>query len=177
MLTVAIVLRIINIQFITLAANYFLGCMLNFYQLNTTTQACFGYNLTLECSTTEKRVGSTVFQGDLLDCSSLPNEILLLHSYFNMYGGTSGTCNSGKIHAQSLPLDNQEPCYTSHLHIMVNRDMIGNSIKCVYDDGATVKEVGNFTIEQCHPTTVSTVAPSTGKLVIPVGTFNIQNYY
>ena len=151
--------------------------MPSFSQLNTTTQPCFGYNLTLECSTPERVHGSTVFQGDLLDCSNLPNEILLLHKYFNTYGGTSGTCNSGKVHAQSLPLDNQEPCYNSELHIMVSPDMIGKSIKCVDDDGAIVKEIGNFTIGQCYTVTATSVTPSTGKLVIHVVTFNIQNYY
>ena len=124
----------------------------------------------LECSTAE-RVGSTVFQGDLLDCSSSPNEIALLHSRFNMSAGTSGTCNSGKVHGYSLPINSSEPCYTSQLHIIVSPDWIGKSIKCVYDNGTTTEEIGNISIEQCY-TAVITVTPTAGKLTIHVGLFS-----
>jgi hypothetical protein len=54
--------------------------------------------------------------------------------------------------------------------------MVGKSIICVDDDGATTNEIGNYTIEECHTTTVTIVAPSTGKLVIHVGIFDIQNF-
>jgi hypothetical protein len=58
---------------------------------------------------------------------------------------------------------------------MVSPDMIGKSIKCAYDDGITEKVIGNNSIEECHTTIVTTIAPSTGKLVIHVGTLNVQN--
>ena len=60
-------------QFITLAAICFSDCISSF---NKTMQACLGDNLILECSTAEE-AGSTVFQGDLLNCSSSHNEIAL----------------------------------------------------------------------------------------------------
>jgi hypothetical protein len=48
--------------------------------------------------------------------------------------------------------------------------MIGKSIKCAYDNGTTTKAIGNYSIEECLSTIVTTIAPSTGKHVIHVGT-------
>jgi hypothetical protein len=60
---------------------------------------------------------------------------------------------------------------------MISPDIIGKKIiKCIYDNGTIAEEIGNYSIKQCHTTTVTTIAPSTGKLVIHVGTFDIQNY-
>ena len=84
--------------------------------------------------------------------------------------GASGTCNSGRVRGHSLPINDSEPCYTSQLHVTVSTDMIGKRITCVDDNGATTNEIGNFVIEQCHATIVTTIiAPSTGKVVIHVG--------
>ena len=114
-----------------------------------------------------------MFQGEFLDCSS-SNEIVLLHSRFkNMTA--SVICNDGKVRGYSLSANDSEPCYTSQLQVMVSPDIIGRSITCTYDDGTTAEEIGNYSIEQCHAMTVTTIAPSTGKLVIHVGIFNIQN--
>ena len=151
-----------------------LDCVSSFSALHQTTEACLGDTLTFECST--ERAIATVFQGDLLDCNVTFNEIVLLHSRFNNTpAGASGTCNSGRIRGYSLPINDSEPCYTSQLHVTVSPDMTRKSIKCVDDNGTIAEEVGNYLIEQCHVTTVTTIAPSTGKLVIHVGTFNIQN--
>ena len=106
-----------------------------------------------------------LFQGDLLDCNNFPNEIILAHTQFDMPTGTSKICNSGRVHGHSLSTNGSGPCYTSQLHIMVSPDMIGKSITCVNDNGITFNQIGNFSIEQCH-TTITMIAPSTGKLVI-----------
>ena len=140
--------------------------MSNFNQLNQTTEACLGDTLTFECSTAG-RLGSTVFQGDLLDCDG----IILLHSRFsNMSAATSETCNNGRIRGYSLPINDSEPCYTSQLHVTVSPDMTGKSIICVDDNGTTANQIGNFSIEQCHAALVTKTAQSlsTGKLIIHV---------
>ena len=111
-----------------------------------------------------------MFQGDLLDCSSFSNEIVLAHSRFNnMPAAISGACNSGRVCGYSLPINDSEPCYTSQLHVMVSPDMIGKNIICANDSGAIANEIGNFSIEQCHVKTVTTIAPLTGKCVIHMG--------
>ena len=139
-------------------------------------QACPGFNLTLICSAVGN--GSTVYHGNLLNCTS--NEITLLHSRFNRSstGGTNGTCNNGKITGQSLSVNDSSNCYTSYLHIMVTPDTIGKSITCTYDNGTATKEIGSFSIEttQCHTMTVTTVTPTTGKPLIHKGALIIENY-
>ena len=111
-----------------------------------------------------------MFQGDLLECNCSCNEIALLHSRFNtISAATNETCNSGRVRGYSLPINDSEPCYISQLQVLVSPDMIGKSIKCAYDNGTTAKEIGNFSIEQCHATTVAPIALSTGKLVIHAG--------
>ena len=107
-----------------------------------------------------------MFQGEFLDCNSLPNEIVLLHSRFSIM--PAGTCNGGKVYGHSLSFNDTEACYTSQLHVMVCLDMIGKCIICVNDNGTTTEEIGNFSIEKCHATIVTTTAPSTGKLVTHV---------
>ena len=145
----------------------FLDCISSFNQLNQTTEACLhvGDNLTFECSTVPGS-GAIVFQGDLLDCNDSSNEIVLAHSRFNnTSAGASGTCNSGKVRGYSLSINSSEPCHSSQLHIMVSPDMMGKSIICVDDNGTTTEEIGNFSIEECHTMTNTTIAPSTGKLI------------
>ena len=113
-----------------------------------------------------------MFQGNLFNCSSSDDQIALLHSRFNTINGrANGTCNNNKIHGYSLSVDTSSNCYISQLNITVSQDMIGKTIQCVYDDGTTTKEVGNFSIEetQCYTRTVMTVSPTTGKLLIHVG--------
>ena len=141
-------------------------CTPSFEQYSTckTTEACPGSTLELICRTVKYQ--ATVFQGNALNCSSTNNEITLLHSRFNTSSGINGTCNNGEILGYSLPVTDSSECYTSLLCITVSPDMIGKHVKCAYDNGTTAKEIGSYTVEQCHATTVITVAPSTGKLVI-----------
>ena len=113
----------------------------------TTTEACQGFNLLLECTT--ERSMSTVFQGNLFNCSSsVRTEITLLHSRFNAYAGNNTICNGGKVLGYSLPVNNSSKCYTSQLCIMVTPDVIGKSIRCAYDNGMAIKEIGSFSIEK-----------------------------
>lgn len=142
------------------------GCISSFRVLSNTTEVCQGFSLVLECST--KGEGSTVFNGNLLNCSRL-NEIALLHSRFNTPTGTSGTCNNGKVLGYSLPVDNSSNCYTSLLCIMVTPDMIEKSIRCAHDNGTAIKEIGNISIEitQCCRTVI-TITPTTGKPLLEV---------
>lgn len=165
-----------NMQFTMLTAIHLSDCVhvSSFNRLNETTQARLGSNLVFECSITVETVGSTVFLGGILDCNSSSNEIILIHSRFNMSTGTSKTCNNGKVVGYSLPVYNSNNCYTSLLRITVTQDMIGKSITCVYDNGRTTKEIGSFSMEeiQCYTTTVTTITPSTGKLLIHAGLFS-----
>ena len=139
------------------------------------TETCQGFSLLLECSAEGE--GSTVFQGNPLNCISSNNEITLLHSRFNTDTGNNTTCNDGKILGYSLPVDNSSNCYISQLCIMVTPDMIGKTIRCAYDDGTTATEIGNFSIErmQCHTMTVTTISPTTGKPLIHEGALITEN--
>ena len=141
------------------------------FNFNPLTEACLGDSLIFECSTTAGSIsGATVFQGDLLDYNDSSYEIVLLHNRFsNMSAATSETCNSGRVCGYSLPINGSEPYYTSQLRVVVSPDMIGKNIVCAYDDGATVNEIGNFSIEQCHAATVITIAPLTSKCAIHMG--------
>ena len=106
---------------------------------------------------------STVFQGNLLNCSSKCNEIILLRSRFTTPTGTNGTCNNGKVVGYSLTVYNSSNCYTSLLCIMVNSDMVGKTVECVQDNGTATKEIGNFIIP---PNT--TMTPPTGNVLLLV---------
>ena len=153
------------------ACNLFLDCISSFDPLNQTTEACLGDTLIFECRITAGSIsGATVFQGDLLDSNDSSNEIALIHNRFsNMSAATSETCNSWRVCGYSVPINGSEPCYISQLRVMVSPDMIGKNIICAYDSGATVNEIGNFSIEQCHVKIVTTIATLTGKRVIHMG--------
>ena len=137
-----------------------LDCTPSLTEMNRTIEACEGFSLVLECSTEE--AASTVFRGNLLNCSNSDDAVTLLHSRFDTPNGTIGTCNNGKVRAHSLPVDNSSNCYTSLLCVMVSLDMVGNTIRCVHDNGTTEENIGNYTISQ--NTTVTTINPFTGNL-------------
>ena len=127
-------------------------CIPSFKLSNTTTEACKGFSLVLECSTRGK--GATVFKGDLLNCSNTNNDIDLLHSRFD--NGTNGTCNDDKILGQSLSTNDTSSCYTSLLCIMVSPDMVGKNVRCVHDNGMTEEDIGNFSIPSSTTATTTT---------------------
>ena len=100
---------------------------------------CVGHQQIYECTTVG--IGSTVWRGTAFTgCPG--SSIILSHSLYS--SGTSGICNSGAIMGRSLGRDNN--CYTSQLNITVDTSMNGQTIQCVYNDGATESEIGTNTI-------------------------------
>lgn len=133
-------------------------CIQSFGLSNRTTEFCEGFNLVLECST--EQTMSTVFKGNLLNCSS--NEITLLHSRFNNNhsNGTTGACNDGEVLGQSLPIEVSGSCYISLLCIMVTPNVVGKSVTCASDNGTAVKNIGDISIPSSTQST--TITPFTG---------------
>ena len=130
-------------------------CIQSFGLSNRTTEICEGFSLVLECSN-EKTMKLTVFQGDLLNCSSKDNEIPLLHSRFNSSIGTNGTCNNNMVLGQSLPIEVSRSCYISLLCIMVTPDVVGKTITCASDDGIATNTIGDFLVpSSTKPTTIT----------------------
>lgn len=105
--------------------------------------ACPGYTLIYECSVVGVFVGTTVWQGTALNCE-VGTVINLLHSEFISEGGAIGNCNGGAIIGQSLRIENNR--YVSQLRVIVSNDMSGETIECVYDNGATTTTIGNYSI-------------------------------
>ena len=134
-----------------------LDCIPSFKLSNMSMEACLGFNLLLECIIEGPM--STVFHGNLMNCSNSNNEIALLHSRFNQ----GGTCNNGKVLGQGLPINDSENCHTSLLCIMVTPDMIGKTVGCTRDNGTTTVEIGNYLVSpNSFNTTATTITPATG---------------
>ena len=150
-----------------------LDCMPNFTLLNETTRACPDSNLVFECNVLGP--GSTVFQGNRLNCNHSANEILLLHRRFNASNDNYAICKDGNIYAHITDKTSSN-CYTSKLYVNISPAMVGEkfNIECIHDNGLNTSMVGNFSIEviQCNAamaTTVTTQTTLTGKHVIHVG--------
>ena len=74
--------------------------------------------------------GATIWRGSALSgCEPNNEEILLLHSRFNMSNGTFGVCNNGNIVGQSVEIKGSN--YTSQLNVIVTLDIIGKTIMCI----------------------------------------------
>ena len=142
--------------------DYSLDCALSFRQSNRTIEACRGFSLVLECST--EGPGSTVFNGNLLNCSNTQNDIVLLHSRFNLSTGNLTVCNSGKILGYKLAVHDSGNCYTSLLCVMVSPDMAGKTTTCVHDNGETATQIGNYSITSSI--TDTTIPPATGNFLL-----------
>ena len=133
-------------------------CTQSFIPSNRKTEICEGFSLILECSI--ERNMSIVFQGNLLNCSSKDNEIVLLHNRINSSNGTSGTCNDETVLGQSLPTNVSINCYISLLCIMVTPDVVGKIITCVSDNGTAMNTIGNITVTSSTKPTA--ITPFTG---------------
>ena len=132
------------------------------------------FNLLLECSI--ERATSTVFHGNLLNCSSSHDEIVLLHNRFNQES-QNVTCNNGKVLGQSLPVNDSENCYTSLLCIMVTPDMVGKTVRCTRDNGTTTVEIGNYLISPMFlNTTATTITPTTGNFIYAIVCDYLPNF-
>ena len=101
---------------------------------------CPGHQLLYECTTIG--VGTTVWKGTAFLNQCAGSSILLSHSHFT--SGTMDSCNNGAIVGQSLSAVNN--CYTSQLNVTVDASMNGQTVKCVYNNGATESEIGTSTI-------------------------------
>ena len=86
-------------------------------------------------------IGSSVWRGTAFNCPGSSNVISLGHSLFNTSGGTSGTCSSGAIAAESVGVvDN---CYTSRLMVTVSSSLNETTVECTL---SAVRVVGSRTI-------------------------------
>ena len=103
---------------------------------------CPGYVTTYECTVLSGFGGATVWRGSSFDCSRSHNEIVLLHSRFD---SDSRTCNNGSIIGEAIRIEDNY--YTSQLHVRISLDIIGESIECANDDGATIV-IGSSTITE-----------------------------
>ena len=92
--------------------------------------------------------GATVFQGSAIksECESSSNEIILLHSRYNLTDGAIATCKNGSIVGKSLRVDDYKHCYVSHLDLSFSSDLIGKTVKCIYDNGTSEIVVGSHII-------------------------------
>ena len=106
---------------------------------------CIGHQLVYECTTIGP--GSTVWTGTAFHCRS--RSIVLSHSLFNT-DGAEGNCNiGGRVivgHSLRAASINNNYAYTSQLNVTVDARMSGETVKCVYNDGASENIIGNDTI-------------------------------
>ena len=111
-----------------------------------TTHKCIypGDTVTYECSVIG--TGTTVFRGSAIEseCESSNNEIILLHSRYNLTDGTVVTCKSGTIVGRSLRVD--DLCYISQLDLNFSSDLIGKTVECIHDNGTSEKVVRSHII-------------------------------
>ena len=113
------------------------------HENNQSSCVCSGARLSLEC-TVSGGIG-TVFHGDIFDCSSTSDEIVLLHSRLSLEGNKSRSCNNGAIRGQSVGIVNSS-VYISRLHIIVSNKVINGRIYCYRDNGFTTTLIGNLTL-------------------------------
>ena len=86
-------------------------------------------------------IGFSHWIGTAFRCPGSANVISLGHSEFNTSSGTSGTCNSGALTAESvIVVDN---CYTSRLMVNVNVGLNETTVECTLSG---VRVVGSHTI-------------------------------
>ena len=115
------------------------------HENNQSSCVCSGARLSLEC--TVSGGSGTVFHGDIFDCSSTSDEIVLLHSRFSLEGSESRSCNNGAIRGQSVGIVNSTyTVYISRLHVIVSNKFINGSIYCSRDDGLTTTLIGNLSL-------------------------------
>ena len=135
-------------------------CTQSFIPSNRKIEICEGFSLILECSIDKTESKTTVFKGNLLNCTMTANEILLLHYRFNSSNGTNGACNDRKVLGQSLPIDTSRNCYISLLCIMITPDVIGKTVTCVSDNGIEMNAIESISVSpSTNPTAIT---PFTG---------------
>ena len=85
-----------------------------------------------------------MWKGSAFNCRSSSDGITLLHSRYNLSGGTDDECNNGAIVGQSLRVEDNY--YTSQLSVTITPDMTGRSITCIHDNGTATDIIGWQTI-------------------------------
>ena len=109
---------------------------------------CPGDILTYECTVVSTDHGFTVLRGEpnFTNCmgSSEVDKIVLSHLDFGDGTRDVITCNNHAITGQILRAKNET--YTSQFNVTVTAELIGSTIECVSDDGASASVIGNFTI-------------------------------
>ena len=115
---------------------------------------CPGDVISYECTVVGNSAVNVVWKGSALMCSSTNNEIILpLHDRNNtsLIGrrGYYKTCNNGTISASITAID-ENGTYTSQLIVNSTPGIIGKTIECAYDDGATETTVGSLNISDTN---------------------------
>ena len=103
---------------------------------------CSGHSLQITCSV--MGIGSTVWEGNLFDCPSSNNEILLLHNDFKT-SLPQGTCNNNNIIARGLSFSEQN-CFLSQLTLTPSTATNGQSVTCIHDNGPNSMDVGTVIV-------------------------------
>ena len=103
---------------------------------------CAGQRLTIICSIVG--LGSTVWKGSSFNCQLSGNEISLLHNDFRT-NSAEGDCNNGEIMAQGLVILRQD-CFRSQLTIVPTLSTNGQTVDCVYDNGAVESAIGQVVV-------------------------------
>ena len=119
---------------------------------------CPGDVISYECTVVGNSAVNVVWKGSALMCSSTNNEIILpLHDRNNtsLIGrrGYYKTCNNGTISGKIIAA-HENGTYTSQLLVYSTEStpgtIIGKSIECAYDDGATETTVGSLNISDTN---------------------------
>ena len=99
------------------------------------------YTCTIVDTSGNPPIGSSLWRGTAFNCPATSNVISLSHPLFSTSGGTSGTCTSGAITAESVGVvDN---CYTSRLMVTVSPALNETTVECTLSG---VRVVGSRTI-------------------------------
>ena len=89
--------------------------------------------------------GLTIWNGSAFDCDSPNNEIILLHSRFNLTNDIAPlTCNNGAIVGQGVRVNSNN--YTSQVNVTLRSELVGKDIKCSHESGSSVSLIGNTSI-------------------------------
>ena len=81
-----------------------------------------------------------VWRGNVFDCNSANDEIVLLHEGNFSIHSAFVSCNNGAIVGRILRVEDNH--YTSQINITLHSELIGADIKCSRDSGLSVTSVG-----------------------------------
>ena len=107
---------------------------------------CLGNTVTYECTIHGEYGGFTLWAGNFFLCSSGGKVIELEHRELlnnNAHGGEAKFCNNGNIAGRIIQVENGS--FTSQLNVTLTSDIVGQNIKCAYDNG-TVHGVGSLNL-------------------------------